>query len=138
MGCCPDDKDLVSKAVAARRRGALQAILKSAVPRDDIFITSKIHPRHLGFVPTMKAFEASLRDFHTDYLDLLLLHYPACSGSLCTEEPAGNWRESWRAMEELVRKGQVLALGALARMQACSCLLPALGTGWPRALCISG
>lgn len=56
------------------------------IPRAQLFLTSKIHPRHLGYLPTLSAFQASLDDLGTDYLDLLLLHYPLCWGSLCGGE----------------------------------------------------
>lgn len=95
------------------RTRALQALLASGVPRDRVFLTSKIHPRHLGFEATLAAFQTSLRDLHTDFVDLLLLHYPACWGNLCEGTPQGTWQDSWRAMEQLVRQGQVLALGVL-------------------------
>lgn len=45
-------------------------------------------------------------------IDLLLLHYPQCWGTLCAQQPAGIWRESWRALEYLVEQGKVLGIGA--------------------------
>ena len=51
--------------------------------------------------------ESSLTNLGVDYLDLFLLHYPACWGTLCGEvEPQGTWRDSWRALEELQRAGE--------------------------------
>jgi hypothetical protein len=90
----------------------VQALLRSGVLRDDIFITTKIHPQDLGYQPTLAAFENSLKSFSTDFIDLVLLHYAACFGSLCSSEPKGTWRDSWRALEDLVREGRVLAIGA--------------------------
>jgi aryl-alcohol dehydrogenase-like predicted oxidoreductase len=91
---------------------AVQALLRCGKLRDDVFITTKIHPQDLGYQPTMAAFKTSLNAFSTDYIDLVLLHYAACFGSLCSTEPKGTWRESWRVLEDLVRKGHVLAIGA--------------------------
>jgi diketogulonate reductase-like aldo/keto reductase len=50
----------------------------SKVPRDQLFITSKVHPRDLGYNATLAAAGRSLQKLRTTYLDLLLLHYPAC------------------------------------------------------------
>ena len=61
----------------------------------------------------MAALETSLAAFNTEYLDLVLLHYAACFGSLCATEPQGTWRDSWRALEDSVREGRILAIGAL-------------------------
>jgi hypothetical protein len=94
----------------------LQALEKSGVAREEIFITTKIHPRHLGYQATLRAFESSLSNFSTDFIDLVLLHYAECWGTICDSEPEGNWKESWRALEELVVSGKVLAIGA-----SCSC-----------------
>jgi diketogulonate reductase-like aldo/keto reductase len=96
----------------------VQALLRSGKLRDDIFITTKIHPQDLGYHPTMAAFKTSLKAFSTDYVDLVLLHYAACFGSLCSTEPQGTWRESWRALEDLVREGQVLAIGVFCASTA--------------------
>eukprot|EP01062_Namystynia_karyoxenos_P036341 TRINITY_DN26468_c0_g1_i1.p1 TRINITY_DN26468_c0_g1~~TRINITY_DN26468_c0_g1_i1.p1 ORF type:complete len:388 (+),score=108.04 TRINITY_DN26468_c0_g1_i1:76-1164(+) len=79
--------------------------------RGELFITSKIHPRHLGYERTREAFGASLRDLKTDYLDLMLLHYPHCYGMCPKGEPEGDWRKSWKALEEFVDEGKVRAIG---------------------------
>jgi hypothetical protein len=50
----------------------------SKIPRDQLFITSKVHPRDLGYNATLAAASRSLQKLRTTYLDLLLLHYPAC------------------------------------------------------------
>lgn len=80
--------------------------------REDLFLTSKLHPRHLGRETTLRQFESSLRDLRTDYVDLFLLHYPACWGQLCGgKPPEGTWRDSWRALEELHASGKARAIG---------------------------
>lgn len=90
---------------------SVQALAMSSVPRDQVFITTKLHPKHLGYQSTFEAFGAILHDLRTTYVDLLLLHYPDCFGSLCQSAPEGTWKDSWRAMEDLVRQGGVLAIG---------------------------
>lgn len=52
-----------------------------------------------------------MQDLKTEYLDLLLLHYSHCFGALCQKSPEGTWKDSWRALEDLVREGKVLAIG---------------------------
>ncbi|MEW5307909.1 MAG: hypothetical protein WDW36_010277 [Sanguina aurantia] len=91
------------------------ALAASTLPRPQLFLTSKLHPRHLGLVPTLAHFATSLAELRTDYLDLFLLHYPECWGTLCAEadvaERGATWRDSWTAMEQLHREGKVRALG---------------------------
>lgn len=88
------------------------AIAGSGVPRSNLFLTSKLHPRHLGREATLRQFDQSLRDLNTDYLDLFLLHYPMCWGTLCGgKDPEGTWKDSWRALEELYDAGKARAIG---------------------------
>ena len=92
--------------------GNVQALAISGVARDRVFITTKIHPRHLGYQQTLDAIQSSLTAFDTSYMDLVLLHYPECWGTLCDSRPEGTWHESWRALEALVAESKVLAIGA--------------------------
>jgi diketogulonate reductase-like aldo/keto reductase len=66
------------------------AIEKSGVPREDIFVTTKLWIQDTGHESTKKAFERSLKRLQLDYLDLYLIH-----------QPYGDIYGSWRAMEEL-------------------------------------
>ena len=84
---------------------------RSGVSREALFLTSKLHPRHLGYDATTRQFQASLDDLRVDYLDLFLLHYPRCWGSLCDSEPEGTWQDSWRALEALHAAGKARAIG---------------------------
>ena len=89
-----------------------EAVNASAVARERLFLTTKLHPRDLGEASTLAAFPASLRHLRTSYVDAFLLHYPRCFGSLCGGvTPAGTWRDSWRAMEALYERGDVRAIG---------------------------
>ena len=76
------------------------AIQKSGVPRDELFITTKLWIQDQGFEGTKKAFEASLKKLQLDYLDLYLIH-----------QPYGDVYGEWRAMEELYSEGKVRAIG---------------------------
>eukprot|EP00879_Flechtneria_rotunda_P018463 GHRR01019367.1.p1 GENE.GHRR01019367.1~~GHRR01019367.1.p1 ORF type:complete len:495 (+),score=162.62 GHRR01019367.1:249-1733(+) len=82
------------------------------LPREQLFLISKIHPRDLGRNATLAAFKRSLAHFNTSYLNLLLLHYPSCSpGTNCVPLPHQSWQESWKALEELAKSGQVHSIG---------------------------
>jgi 2,5-diketo-D-gluconate reductase A len=76
------------------------AIKKSGLAREDLFITTKLWVQDTGCEKTKKAFEKSLNKLQTDYLDLYLIH-----------QPYGDVHGSWRAMEELYKSGKVKAIG---------------------------
>ncbi|CAJ1415623.1 unnamed protein product [Effrenium voratum] len=87
------------------------AVQESHIPREELFLQSKIHPEDLGHRSTLRAFEVSLRRLKTEYLDSMLLHKPYCWPGACASEPAGSWRDSWQALEELQRENRVRAIG---------------------------
>lgn len=76
------------------------AVRKSGVAREDLFITTKLWVQDTGFEKTKKAFERSLNRLQMDYLDLYLIH-----------QPFGDIHGSWRAMEELYKAGKIRAIG---------------------------
>ncbi|WP_152654563.1 aldo/keto reductase [Oceanobacillus sp. CFH 90083] len=77
-----------------------KGIKRSSVPREELFITTKLWVQDTGYEATKKAFENSLKRLQLDYLDLYLIH-----------QPYGDVHGSWRAMEELYREGKVRAIG---------------------------
>lgn len=77
-----------------------QAIQKSGVARDELFITTKLWIQSDGYEGTRKAFDASLKKLQLDYLDLYLIH-----------QPFGDVYGEWRAMQELYKEGRVRAIG---------------------------
>lgn len=76
------------------------AIQKSGVPRDDIFLTSKVWVEHYGYEECKKSVEESLHKLQTDYLDLMLLH-----------QPFSDYYGAWRALEDLYEDGKLRAIG---------------------------
>ncbi len=76
------------------------AIKRSSVPREELFITTKLWIQDTGYEAAKKAFERSLKKLQLDYLDLYLIH-----------QPYGDVHGSWRAMEELNREEKVRAIG---------------------------
>ncbi|MFB8374300.1 aldo/keto reductase [Paenibacillus taichungensis] len=77
-----------------------RAIKRSGVPREELFITTKLWVQDTGYENTKKAFQKSLERLQLDVLDLYLIH-----------QPFGDVYGSWRAMEELYREGKVRAIG---------------------------
>lgn len=76
------------------------AIKKSGVPREDIFLTTKVWLEHYGFEETKASVLESMRKLKTDYLDLCLLH-----------QPFADYYGAWRALEELYESGKIRAIG---------------------------
>ncbi len=76
------------------------ALKRSGLPRDELFITTKLWIADTGYERTKAAFERSRKRLQLDYLDLYLIH-----------QPYGDVFGSWRAMEELYREGLIKAIG---------------------------
>lgn len=81
-------------------RAVGRAIQRSGVPREELFITTKLWVQDAGYESTKRAFAKSLERLQLDYFDLYLIH-----------QPFGDVYGSWRAMEELYREGAVRAIG---------------------------
>lgn len=77
-----------------------RGIKRSGIPREELFITTKLWVQDTGYEATKQAFENSLKRLQVDYLDLYLIH-----------QPYGDVHGSWRAMEDLYREGKVRAIG---------------------------
>jgi len=87
------------------------AVLESGLPREEVFIQTKIFPEDLGYQSTLRAFQNSLTNLKTTWVDSLLIHKPRCWGDVCKRAPEGTWQDSWRALEELYDQGVVKAIG---------------------------
>ena len=77
-----------------------KAIKRGGVPREELFVTTKLWIQDAGYESAKQAFERSLRRLQLDYLDLYLIH-----------QPIGDVYGSWRAMQELYREGRIRAIG---------------------------
>lgn len=77
-----------------------RAIKRSGIPREELFITTKLWVQDAGQENAKKAFEKSMQKLGLDYLDLYLIH-----------QPFGDYYGSWRAMEELYKEGRIRAIG---------------------------
>ena len=80
--------------------GVGNAIVKSGVPRNELFITTKVWISNAGEERASRSIDESLRKLHTDYIDLLLIH-----------QPYGDYYGTYRAMEKALDQGKVRAIG---------------------------
>jgi diketogulonate reductase-like aldo/keto reductase len=87
-------------AIYGNEEGVGQAIKESGVPREEIFLVSKVWNSEQGYDTTIKAFEESLKRLQTDYLDMYLIHWA---------KPKN--RETWKALETLYKEGKIKAIG---------------------------
>ncbi len=87
-------------ACYGNERAVGAALRESGVPRDEVFLVSKVWIQDAGYERTRASFERTLENLGTSYLDLYLIHMPY-----------GDYHGSWRAMEELLADGHVRAIG---------------------------
>jgi diketogulonate reductase-like aldo/keto reductase len=79
------------------------AVRESGLPRDEVFVTSKVWNDDHGYDPTLRAFDASLARLGLDVLDLYLIHWPV---------PAQDqYVDTWRALERIYQDGRARAIG---------------------------
>lgn len=87
----------------ANEEGIGKALRSSGVPRQELFVSSKLRNKEQGYDLALKGFEGSLKRLGLDYLDLYLIHWPMpLRGLFC---------ETWRALERLYEEGVVRAIG---------------------------
>lgn len=80
--------------------GVGNAISKCGIPRDELFITTKVWVSNAGYEKAKASIDESLRKLQSDYIDLLLIH-----------QPFGDYYGTYRAMEEAYKAGKVRAIG---------------------------
>jgi len=84
-------------------REVAQAVRDSGVPRDEIFVTSKLNNGYHDPKDARVAFDRSLAVMELEYLDLFLIHWPMPG--------VGDFVETWKALEEMYESGRVRAIG---------------------------
>lgn len=77
-----------------------RAIVRSGIPRDEIFLTTKLWVQDASYESAKVAFQKSLNRLNVDYVDLYLIH-----------QPFSDYYGAWRAMEELYKEGKIKAIG---------------------------
>jgi diketogulonate reductase-like aldo/keto reductase len=102
-----------------------RALHQSAIPRQEVFVTTKLWNADQGYDATLRAFDASLARLGLDYIDLYLIHWPTPARDL--------YLDTWHAIERLVSEGRIRAAGVsnfqsihLQRLVNESGLLPAV------------
>ncbi|MDN4075562.1 aldo/keto reductase [Fictibacillus terranigra] len=105
--------DAIKHAVAAGYRsidtasfykneeGVGQAVKQVDVPREDLFIATKVWNTEQGYEQTLRSFEESLKKLDLDYVDLFLVHWPV----------SGKYKETWKALETLYKEAKAKAIG---------------------------
>jgi len=81
--------------------GVGTAIKQSGIPREELFITTKLANSDQGYESTLRAFEESLRKLDLEYIDLYLIHWPG----------RDKYKETWRAFEKLQKDGYIRTIG---------------------------
>lgn len=76
------------------------ALAKCGIPREEIFLTTKIWVKSFGYEKCKRQIDNALRLLQTDYVDLMLLH-----------RPFGDYKGAWRALEEAVKEGKIKSIG---------------------------
>ena len=93
-------RSIDTAAIYQNEEAVGEAVRKSGIAREELFITTKLWVSDGGYENAKKAFERSLNKLQTNYLDLYLIH-----------QPYGDVHGSWRAMEELYEEGRIRAIG---------------------------
>ncbi len=87
--------------IYGNEEGVGRAIADVSVPREELFITTKVWNAEQGYDSTLAAYEESRRKLGLDIIDLYLIHWPV----------KGKYKETWRALEQLYKDGKVRAIG---------------------------
>jgi len=90
-------------ALYRNEEGVGEAVRASGIPREEIFVTTKLWPTDYGTDAAVAGFEASLKRLDIEYVDLLLLHWPAPGRDL--------YVETWRTLERLAGDDRLRAIG---------------------------
>ncbi len=94
-------------SIYKNEEGVGKAIDSSAIPREDIYVVSKVWNDDQGYENTLQAFDDSLKRLQLEYLDLYLIHWPV----------AGKYVDTWKALEKLYKDKRIRAIGVSNFMQ---------------------
>ncbi|MFP8886234.1 MULTISPECIES: aldo/keto reductase [Streptomyces] len=96
-------RSIDTAAVYQNEKGTGKAVAESGLPREDLFVTTKVWNNDQGRDATLRAFDASLERLGLDYVDLYLIHWPA--------PKQDRYVETWKALEEIHADGRAKAIG---------------------------
>lgn len=94
-------RSIDTASVYGNERGVGKAIRESGIPREELFLTTKVWNSDQRKRRTLAAFQESLERLETDYLDLYLVHWPV----------GGDYQETWKVMEEIYQSGRAKSIG---------------------------
>lgn len=94
-------RSIDTAAIYGNEEGVGSGIKECGIPREELFVTTKVWNQDQGYTSTLAAFEASRKRLDLEYLDLYLIHWPV----------KGKYKDTWRAMQQLYRDGLVRAIG---------------------------
>ena len=94
-------RSIDTAAFYKNEEGVGQGIKEAGVPREELFITTKVWNTDQGYESTLAAFNESLKKLDLDYIDLYLVHWPV----------KGKYKETWKALETLYKEEKVRAIG---------------------------
>ncbi|MEU2184549.1 aldo/keto reductase [Streptomyces thermolilacinus] len=118
-------RSIDTAAVYENERGTGQAVKASGLPREDLFVTTKLWNTEQGYDSTLRAFDASLERLGLDYVDLYLIHWPV---------PAWDaYVDTYRAFEKILADGRARSIGVsnflpehLERLMDATSVVPAV------------
>ncbi|MFB7450989.1 aldo/keto reductase [Streptomyces sp. NPDC056194] len=96
-------RSIDTAAIYGNEAGVGRALAASGLPREELFVTTKLWNADQGYDATLRAFDAGLAKLGLDHVDLYLIHWPAPARDL--------YRDSWRALERLAEEGRIRAAG---------------------------
>ncbi|MGV9350659.1 aldo/keto reductase [Streptomyces spiralis] len=118
-------RSIDTAAIYGNEEGTGRGIAASGIPREELFVTTKLWNSDQGYDATLRAFDASLAKLGLEYLDLYLIHWPLPS--------RGRYADSYKAFETLLADGRVRAIGVsnflpehLERLIAETSVIPAV------------
>ncbi|WP_282688943.1 MULTISPECIES: aldo/keto reductase [unclassified Streptomyces] len=118
-------RSIDTAAIYGNEVGVGRALAASGIPREELFVTTKLWNADQGYEATLAAFDASLAKLGLDHVDLYLIHWPTPAHDL--------YPESWRALEKLAADGRIRAAGVsnfqpahLSRLLETGTLVPAV------------
>ena len=94
-------RSIDTAGIYGNEEGVGKAIRDSSVPREEIFLTTKVWNTNQGYESTLQAFDASLKRLGVEYLDLYLIHWPV----------KDKYQQTWSALEQLYQEKKVRAIG---------------------------
>ncbi|MFE4800610.1 aldo/keto reductase [Streptomyces sp. NPDC056708] len=96
-------RSIDTAAIYGNEAGVGKALAESGVPREELFITTKLWNADQGYDATLRAFDDSLAKLGLEYVDMYLIHWPTPARDL--------YKETWKAIEKLVADGRVRTAG---------------------------